>query len=218
MHGGLSRFGWRCRNKRPGSGRRTEAGGKAVCLERGRRDDSSASALDLRMTYHRVRRLTESPSLGVELLMNDANDRLARFEDLGNEKRTLIREFPSSCFVGAIYYLTQGRNAWRRTWSKSYWSDASFQTSLLRAQESAENYRVQGSQWTVSELACCVFVANEHSLLLTEINTTRPLFRIDHQHLGVEVPSLHRIAVRCAPHVAYGVPGTPADNPISVEG
>src|SRR5208337_4336907 len=100
---------------------------------------------------------------------------LERFETSGVALSELPHERPEKCEPIKLYYLTQGRNAWHNTWRKSYLDKSSFHLELWEAQEAAEPLRVQGSTWTIMELPACSFISRRHSLLITEINTNRPL-------------------------------------------
>ncbi len=97
---------------------------------------------------------------------------LERFETSGVALSQLPYE---KCEPIKLYHLTQGRNAWHNTWRQSYFDKSSFHLELSEAQEAAEPFRVQGSTWTIVELPACSFISQRHSLLITEINTKRPL-------------------------------------------
>lgn len=90
-----------------------------------------------------------------------------------------------------IYQVIYGRNAWHSTWVQIY-DEENFHLEFEAAKESAENRRVQGSKWTIEELPALAFVGERHTLVVTEINSDRPLF-----HSGYSPkcpPSLSSIA------------------------
>jgi len=134
--------------------------------------------------------------------MSDLEYRMAAFENLTLEKNILMTEFPETCFVGTVYHVVEGRNAWRNKRSCKYTDDtedSSFQTLLSWAQGHAAKCRVQGSQWSILERACCVFASDWYSLIVTEINTPRPLLRFDTDERRIGPPTLYELASSFAP-------------------
>ena len=83
--------------------------------------------------------------------------------------------------------------------STKYVAGLSFHSRLTRAKQFAETRRVQGSRWTIERWPCCVLVSDGFSLVVTEINTDKPLFQPAIDNNTIENPSLLKVARLCAP-------------------
>ena len=123
--------------------------------------------------------------------MRAIDGRLVSFDDvLFEDECDVSCEFPQRIFLGKLFYIMYGRNAWHNTTIGRYYSD-SFHLQMCSAECSVNGNRwkrTQGSYWTIKELPCLVFQADQVSLLITEINTTLPLLRyspnLEHLHLA----------------------------------
>jgi hypothetical protein len=71
--------------------------------------------------------------------------------------------------------------------------------SLQDAKTEAERLRAQGSTWTIKELPACAFQSKKRTLLVTEINTPRPLESFCGAPADLHVSSLFSIAASFSP-------------------
>ncbi len=83
-------------------------------------------------------------------------------------------ELISKIFGAKIFYLKRGRNAWHSKWSMVYYSGA-FHHDEQSAKRAAEEKRVQGSVFYVSELPALVIDTPHLRFVVTELNTSAPL-------------------------------------------
>ena len=81
----------------------------------------------------------------------------------------------TACYIGKIYHLFQGRNAWNNVWSQTYPNIRAFWPSLNIAKQEVERRRTCGSTWTIEELPCLVLSGVEEAVIIAEINTDKPL-------------------------------------------
>jgi len=79
--------------------------------------------------------------------------------------------------AGTLYYLFRGRNAWHATWVQHY-TEGSLNTSLAAAQRVAEQWRAQGSVFTIDEHPALICETTAGTLAVTQINTKRPLWNL----------------------------------------
>jgi hypothetical protein len=131
--------------------------------------------------------------------MGNVEHKLVPFENLGGEKNDLLLEYPSSCFVGVVHYITEGRNAWHNHWSKKYMDESAFTITLDEAEANVERWRIQGSTFTIRHLPCAVFASARYSLCLAEINTPNPLLRYGLGKLGSLGVPLHQLCMMFQP-------------------
>lgn len=131
--------------------------------------------------------------------MSDADRGLVPFENLGTEKSDLLLEYPSSCFVGVVYYTTEGRNAWHNRWRNKYIDQSAFALTRGEAESTVEKWRVQGSTWMIRHLPCAVFTTDRYALCLAEINTQNPLLRYDLSKAGSLFKSFHQLCLMFSP-------------------
>lgn len=75
---------------------------------------------------------------------------------------------------GLLYYVSTHRNAWHSTWIGRY-STGCMHTTLESAKEYAEQHRVRGTVFIIKQLPCLVYKCQDICLIVTEINTSRPL-------------------------------------------
>ncbi|MFC4974836.1 hypothetical protein ACFPTY_10185 [Halomonas beimenensis] len=75
---------------------------------------------------------------------------------------------------GVVYHVVEGRNAWHSTWVSQY-SKKSMHTSLKSAKEYAERCRKSGSVFRIKELPCLVFRTCKKTVIITAINSSKPL-------------------------------------------
>lgn len=75
---------------------------------------------------------------------------------------------------GLLYYVSTRRNAWHSTWIGRY-SPGCMHTTLESAKEYAEQHRVRGTVFIIKQLPCLVYKCQDVCLIVTEINTPRPL-------------------------------------------
>ncbi|MDH2289950.1 hypothetical protein QD172_01625 [Cobetia sp. 10Alg 146] len=81
-------------------------------------------------------------------------------------------------FVGKIYFVTTGRNAWNSTWSQKYREDC-MHPDFESAAEYAESLRKRGTVIYIDEIPCLGFSYEDSDLVVTEINTQEPLMDFD---------------------------------------
>ena len=124
---------------------------------------------------------------------------LNAFEDLGLERSLMQKRRLRACQLAKLYYLVRGRNAWHNLRSNVYLTDRSFHLSLQDAKTEAERLRKQGSTWTIKELPACAFHSRKRTLLVTEINTPRPLESFCGASAGLHGSSLFSVAVCFSP-------------------
>lgn len=98
---------------------------------------------------------------------------LTDYSDYLSQKIILHKVF--SCTAGRIFYFYAGRNAWNWTWVQKYPGSTAFNFTLDEAKVKIEQQRVQGSTWWIEELPAFLLSGKEYSLLITEINTDKPL-------------------------------------------
>jgi hypothetical protein len=79
--------------------------------------------------------------------------------------------------AGTLFYLFRGRNAWHGTWVQHY-TEGSLSTSLAAAQRVAEQWRAQGSVFTIDEHPALICGTSLGTLAVTQINTKRPLWNL----------------------------------------
>jgi hypothetical protein len=127
------------------------------------------------------------------------------FEDLGRERSMMQKRRLRACRPIKLYYLVRGRNAWRKCWTNVYLADQSFHLSLQGAKTAAEVRRKQGSTWTIKELPACAFHSKKRTLLVSQINTLRPLEAFCGASAGLRGSSLFSIAVSFRPPKADSV-------------
>ncbi len=74
----------------------------------------------------------------------------------------------------AIAFLTEGRNAWHSTWSKTYVRRGHVYPLTTQAKAAAERRRRSGSQFYVGEMAGLRFVFPRADVVAIHINTRGP--------------------------------------------
>lgn len=80
----------------------------------------------------------------------------------------------NSIAAGKLFYVLDGRNAWHSTWVKRWYED-SFHFTFEGAIAYAEKNRVQGSVFTVHEVATLILETDKGNALVTELFTPSPL-------------------------------------------
>jgi hypothetical protein len=80
----------------------------------------------------------------------------------------------TECRAVRLFYLIYGRNAWHETWVTKYF-DGCMSPSLDATKKTAEQKRVQGSVFYISEIPALQFISARLSILVTEINSVQPL-------------------------------------------
>lgn len=78
--------------------------------------------------------------------------------------------------AGAVYFATEGRNAWHSTWVVKY-SKNSVHSTLESAKNFCERKRKNGSVFYIKRLPCLVLVGSKGAIIVTEINSDNPLSR-----------------------------------------
>jgi hypothetical protein len=111
-----------------------------------------------------------------------------------------------SCFLGKIFFVSEGRNSYYGAWSKTYSEERAFASNLEDAKQKIEAWRTKGSQWTIAELPVVVMSGERNCLVLGEINNGKLLS----ESLPLEEPLLtladygnHFLPLR--PRFAFGI-------------
>ncbi len=78
--------------------------------------------------------------------------------------------------AGAVYFATEGRNAWHSTWVVKYTKN-SVHSTLASAKSFCERKRKSGSVFYVKRLPCLVLIFSKGAVVVTEINSDNPLSR-----------------------------------------
>lgn len=78
--------------------------------------------------------------------------------------------------AGAVYFVTEGRNAWHSKWVMKYTKN-SIHSTLSSAKSFCERNRKSGSVFYIKRLPCLVLVGSENVVIVTEINSDNPLSR-----------------------------------------
>lgn len=73
-----------------------------------------------------------------------------------------------------IYYIITGRNAWHSTWIQLY-SKGCMHTTIHSAISYAEKLLTRGTVFTIFEYPALQFITEIGHILVTQINTERPL-------------------------------------------
>ncbi len=76
--------------------------------------------------------------------------------------------------VVKIYYAFKGRNAWWSTWVSRY-ENGCMHSTFESAASFCEKSRVQGTVFYINELSALAFCAGKHSVIISEINSTKIL-------------------------------------------
>lgn len=80
----------------------------------------------------------------------------------------------SKCRAVKLYYVIYSRTAWHSTKISRY-SEGCMKPTIDLAKEAAENMRVQGSVFYISEIPALQFINSKRSVFITEINSETPL-------------------------------------------
>ncbi len=107
-------------------------------------------------------------------------------------QEALVLEVATSAYLGRVYRVIDGRNAWWNTWVRRWYQDEIY-ASLNAARHAVEGMRVQGSTWTIEEVPVCVFLGSQHALVVGEIHSREPLTK--HGYSPVCKPFLNDLAV-----------------------
>ena len=78
--------------------------------------------------------------------------------------------------AGAVYFATEGRNAWHSTWVVKY-AKNSVHSSLDSAKSFCEKARKNGSVFYIKRLPCLIVHGSKGAVVVTEINNNNPLGR-----------------------------------------
>jgi hypothetical protein len=89
-------------------------------------------------------------------------------------KSSLSKELIKDVYVGKIYYVHRGRNAWHSTWRQHYFSGCMHPT-LGEAKKYAETSRGSGSVFYIYELPCMIAQSASYIGIVVEINRDNPL-------------------------------------------
>ena len=74
-----------------------------------------------------------------------------------------------SCFLGKIFEVVEGRNAWQATWNQNYFMDK-FYPSRAAACGWVEGRRKRGSTWTISERPAIVAAGSDNAVILASMD------------------------------------------------
>ena len=80
----------------------------------------------------------------------------------------------SSCFLGQVFRVYEGRNAWHATWVESAYHENEFFSVGHEAREWIERRRKQGSSWSIEGIPAIVAVGVYKAVLIVEMNSTNP--------------------------------------------
>lgn len=103
----------------------------------------------------------------------------------------------TACYLGKLYHFWVFRSNWGRD-SHTYPGQDSLSVSLEDVKAKIERRRVQGSQWFIDELPTLVVAGESRSLLITEINTDKPLSRFTKTRLSTR--TVRQVGRHFAPH------------------
>lgn len=101
-----------------------------------------------------------------------------------DEAISLEDERFTECRAVKLYYAIYGRNAWNDTWITRYF-DGCMNYSFEAAKQTIELQRVQGSVFHIREIPALQFLNSKLSVIVTEINSEKPLQR--HQDIPEEI-------------------------------
>lgn len=112
-----------------------------------------------------------------------------------DEVSDLTSEPICACFLGKVFRITEGRNAWHSTWS-----ECRYRYLFPRWQAAASSIecdRKRGSTWAIVEVPAIAVVGTSHAVLIAEVQdfgvspTFRPMRKIAESES--DQPTLQRI-------------------------
>jgi hypothetical protein len=123
------------------------------------------------LTWPELRRCMRSPDAKLER-------KVGVFFERELERGRLPAETRSSRFhaarLGAVYFLTNGRNAWHSTWINRY-GPRSISGRLSTVRQWAEQRRVQGSVFYIERMPALVLQADDLTLVGVEVNPSQQM-------------------------------------------